>query len=64
MKKIKKDNKKKKKSRERNQSLSKEENEKKQQHGCEWFNNVPEHEKQKFDEYRKNYYKMIKHASL
>ena len=53
------------KARERYQSLSKGEKEKKnQQYGCEQYKNLPEDEKQKLVEYRKEYYKMIKNAIL
>ena len=48
---------------ERYQSLSKEEKEKKQQHGHEQYKNLPEDRKQKFVEYRK-IYKMRKNALL
>ena len=50
----------KKKTRERYQNLSKEENGKKRQYGCERYKNLSEDEKQKPVEYRKNYYRMRK----
>ena len=53
-----------KKARERNQSLSKEEKEKKQQYGLERYKNLPGHKKQKLVEYRKECYKMKKNVLL
>ena len=49
---------------ERNQSLSKEEKEKKQQYGRERYKNLSEHKKQKLVEYRKECYKMKKNVLL
>ena len=53
-----------KKARERNQSISKEEKEKKQQYGRERYKTLPEHKKQKLVEYRKECYKMKKNVLL
>ena len=54
----------KKKACERDQSLSKEEKEKKKwQYGHEWYKNLPENKKQKLVEHRKKYYKMKRIAS-
>ena len=52
------------KSRERDQSLSKEEKEKKRQYGRERYKNLSEDEKQKLVEYSKKYYEMRKNALL
>ena len=49
---------------ERYQSLSKEEEEKKQQYACERYKNLPEDKKQKLVEYRKKYYKLRKNTLL
>ena len=49
--------------RERYQSLSKEENDEKQQYGRKWYKSLPENEKQKLAGYRKKY-KMRENALL
>ena len=49
---------------ERYWSLSKKEQEKKQQYSLERYKYLPDNEKQKLVEYRKKYYKMRKNALL